>query len=319
MEERHAPAGLQQARRPRRGRGVGADAEPVARAPQQRRVADRVGRRHQHQPPGLGRQRLQPLPELCLDLARERRVGQGEAAGQLGQVSPRGSSSSASGLPRVSSTIRSRTLSSSGPRDDGGQQLACVGRAAAHSTTSSGRPVSWSSASRVARISASDSPNTRRATNASVSSEARSSQCASSIDAHQRPLAGDVGEQARAPPARRGSGPAAAPAVSPNAVPSASRCGAGSRDEPVEHRRAQLVQAGERELHLGVDAGGARDAAARTPPARAYSSSADFPTPGSPRSTRTPLRPATARRRARGRSPHTRYGVPSTRISRPRM
>ena len=71
----------------------------------------------QQQPPGLRGQRVQLPPEALLDPARQRhRAGQPEPARQLRRASaPRGSSSSASGLPCVSATIRSRTRASSGP------------------------------------------------------------------------------------------------------------------------------------------------------------------------------------------------------------
>ena len=49
----------------------------------------------------------------------------------------------------------------------------------------------------------------------------------------------------------------------PNAVRRASRCGGGQTVEEIEHRRAQLVQSGEGQLHLRLDAGGAHDPTAR--------------------------------------------------------
>ena len=64
-----------------------------------------------------GRQGVQLPPEALLDPARPavpRRAGRTRPPARAG-VSPRGSSSSASGLPRVSATIRSRTRASSGP------------------------------------------------------------------------------------------------------------------------------------------------------------------------------------------------------------
>ena len=51
-------------------------------------------------------------------------------------------------------------------------------------------------------------------------------------------------------PARPGTDPARSPLRSPNATPSASRWGAGSRVQAIQHRRAQLLQRRERELHL---------------------------------------------------------------------
>ena len=44
------------------------------------------------------------------------------------------------------------------------------------------------------------------------------------------------------------------PALSPNAVRSALRCGTGNRPQPVPHRRAQLVQPGEGQLHFRLHA-----------------------------------------------------------------
>ena len=52
------------------------------------------------------------------------------------------------------------------------------------------------------------------------------------------------------------------PGRSPKAVPSASRCGVGSRSSRSRYGPAELVQAGVGELHLGLDAGSAGDPAA---------------------------------------------------------
>jgi hypothetical protein len=84
-----------------------------------------------------------------------------------------------------------------------------------------------------------------------------------------------------------------APSCSPNATRSASRCGPGSAVESVEHGRAQLMQPGEGELHLGLTPATRTmrhsDACSAT-----YSSSADLPTPASPRRTCTELSPPDA-------------------------
>ncbi len=63
-----------------------------------------------------------------------------------------------------------------------------------------------------------------------------------------------------ASPTRKRSG--AWPALRPNAAPSASRWGAGQSIEVVEERRAQLMQAAVRQLHLRLDPGGPGHAAA---------------------------------------------------------
>ena len=81
--------------------------------------------------------------------------------------------------------------------------------------------------------------------------------------------------------------------------------------EPVESGRAQLMQSGKRELHLGLHARGSRDT---TPDARSatYSSSAVLPTPASPRSTSTELCPGRMRCSCRSRASHSLWRPCST-------
>jgi hypothetical protein len=91
MPKQHAGADLQQAGLGRRDRGLGGDAKPLGRPPQQHRVADRVGRRDQQQQAGVGRKFVQPPPEALLDPPRQRRrVGEGEPARQLRRRQPPG-------------------------------------------------------------------------------------------------------------------------------------------------------------------------------------------------------------------------------------
>ncbi len=70
------------------------DAQPLRRPPHQRRVAVRLGRGQQQQPPGLVRQGRQLPPEAALDPPRQPRAGQctrqAEPAGQLGRGQPPG-------------------------------------------------------------------------------------------------------------------------------------------------------------------------------------------------------------------------------------
>ena len=98
------------------------------------------------------------------------------------RVSPRGNSSNASGLPRVSATIRSRTRSSIGP---------LITESSSARASLSPRPVEQRApAARPARVrhsahahantNATGSASKRRATKASVCAETRSSHCASS-------------------------------------------------------------------------------------------------------------------------------------------
>ena len=84
MTELHLYTELDQAGLHRRGRGLDREAEPAGRPPDQHRVAGRIGRRQQQQPPGRGRQRVQLPPEAVLDPDRQPGRGrQPEAPGQL--------------------------------------------------------------------------------------------------------------------------------------------------------------------------------------------------------------------------------------------
>ena len=64
------------------------------------------------------------------------------------------------------------------------------------------------------------------------------------------------------------------------------RVAAGQVLEVIQHRRTELMQPGIGKLHLGFDSGRPRTRQPVARPGR-YSSSADFPTPGSPRRTST--------------------------------
>ena len=177
-------------------------------------------------------------------------------------VRPRGSSSSASGLPRVSATIRSRTRSSSGPATTA-VSSARASWSSRPPTTSSASPSRCRSpaGSRTARTNPTDSAPRRRATKASACAEAPSSHCASSTtQTSGRSSATSDSRLRTARPTRNRSG--ASPSRTPNAVPKASRCGPGKPLQAIHERRAELMQPGERELHLRLDARRPRDAAA---------------------------------------------------------
>ena len=131
-------------------------------------------------------------------------------------------------------------------------------------TTSSASPSKCRSPadSRTARTSPTDSASRRRATKASTCAEAPSSHCASSTtQTSGRSSATSDSRLRTASPTRKRSG--ASPSRRPNAVPSASRCGPGSRSSRSSERRAELMQARERELHLRLHARRPRDPAAR--------------------------------------------------------
>ena len=167
--------------------------------------------------------------KLCsIRLGSSRASGRPKPPASSAGVSPRGSSSSASGLPRVSATIRSRTCASSPP----GRTVSRSSRAsygASPSSTSSGRPSSsWRAfGSRTANSMAIGSAASRRATKDSTDRDSGSSHCTSSITqtsgcssaTYERRLSA-------ARPTRKLAG--AGPSVRPKARRSASRCGAGS-------------------------------------------------------------------------------------------
>ena len=118
-------------------------------------------------------------------------------------------------------------------------------------------------ARRTAKTNATDSASSRRATNASACAEARSSHCASST--RQTSGCSSATSDSRlstARPTRKRSG--ACPCA--QAERGAQRVALRRREalEPVEHRRAQLMQPGERELHLRLDARRSRDRGTQT-------------------------------------------------------
>ena len=115
MAERHALADRQQPVRRRVERADGAIPSRSAARQQQQRIADRLGRREQQQTPRVLRQRARvgarSSPRSVPGAPAPPSIPKPPAS--CVAVNPRGSSSNASGLPRVSATIRSRTRSSS--------------------------------------------------------------------------------------------------------------------------------------------------------------------------------------------------------------
>ena len=106
MTKSHARAELDQPGLDRRRRGLA----PIASrsAARQRSDGSPTGSAaaSRKQVPGLGRQSVQASPKALLDPPRERhRTRKGKSAANSAGVTPRGSSNSAKGLPRVSLTI----------------------------------------------------------------------------------------------------------------------------------------------------------------------------------------------------------------------
>ena len=110
MAKSDARAELDQPRCLGRRGGLVPDAEPTHGAPQQGVIAARLGRGREEHPPRLDRKRLSRRRNpSSMRLANGIvSVNLNPNANSVGE-SRRGSSSKASGLPRVSATIRSRT------------------------------------------------------------------------------------------------------------------------------------------------------------------------------------------------------------------
>ena len=174
-------------------------------------------------------------------------------------VSPRGSSSSARGLPPASARMRARTDSSSAPGERRVQQRVRVGGVQARDRELG------QAAERLLVRGLAEREHERDALGQQAARDEGERLCRDPVeplrvvdDAQQRALLGRVGEQrehrqpdqeavgrrAHGQPERRAQGVAL-----------------GRREPPQmpEQRRAQPVQAGERELHLGLDAGRPRD------------------------------------------------------------
>ena len=91
MAKPHSRAELGQVGFGRGYRRVGTDPEQRGRAPYQRRIAGRLGRREQQQAVGSARAGVEPAPETLLDAAREpTRAGQPEPSCQFERTSARG-------------------------------------------------------------------------------------------------------------------------------------------------------------------------------------------------------------------------------------
>ena len=181
----------------------------------------------------------------------------------LAALMPCGSASSASGLPRASAMIRSRTRSSSRP----GTTVASRARASLTGEPfelqlRQARQLALIAGSRAAKTTASGSASSRRATNPSTCAEAPSSHWRLST----RHSSGCSATSARRPsvasPTRKRSG--AAPAATPSATRRAF-CRSRERVEAAEQRHAELMQSRERQLHLRLDAGDLRDPNSRRP------------------------------------------------------
>jgi hypothetical protein len=116
MAEPHPGVDLDQLRDLGRSGGVQPDAEVLGGASEHGDVTHRFGSRGQQKKLRVHREREQAPQEALLDLGGQQRVsGRSNPPARSARVRPRGSSSSASGLPRVSATMRSSMRASRRP------------------------------------------------------------------------------------------------------------------------------------------------------------------------------------------------------------
>ena len=154
MPETYPRPQLHQSRPYHRFCGPGRNLQPRGGPPDQHRISGRLGRHQLHEPlgPGSAGPRTaagsSPRPGGRGDSA----VGNPNPPASCSGVSHRGSSSSASGLPRVSAMIRSLTCVSSGPvrTDSSSDRLSSSSRPP---TTSPGSPASSAPGCRAANTS----------------------------------------------------------------------------------------------------------------------------------------------------------------------
>ena len=221
MPEPHPRAELGQPRLRRRPGRPGADREPPGRPPHQHRIAGRIGRRQLQPAAGSAR----ASASSCRPKLSSIRPSSGTALlspnppASCAGVSPRGSSSNASGFPFASAMIWSRTCASSGPvsTDSSSSRASSSARP---STTSSGSPATSLPGTRAANTRPTGSAASRRAANPSACAEAWSSHCWSSTthtsgrssavsdskpehgQAHQEPVRHGTGAEAQGGPQR---------------------------------------------------------------------------------------------------------------------
>jgi len=253
MAEDHPVVDPEQPVRPTRESRLRGHAESFGRPPHQGRVADRLGRRDQQQPPGLRGQLRDPGQEALLDPAGQRLgVQQAEATRQPGRGQParqlQQGERIAPGLrhdPSADAPIESRVR-------DGVQQGVGVGIAQPGD-------LELRQPEQLRTPLAGAEENGDRLGQQPPGDEAQHLsrglvQPLRVVDhAEQRAFLRHVRQQTEQGQAdqetiRRGSGP-----HPEHRLERRSLC-CGKRRQPLEQRRAQLMQGGERQLHLGLHA-----------------------------------------------------------------
>ena len=274
LPDREQPVCLGRARRRCR------DSESLGRAPDQQSVAGRLRRRDEQQLPRLLGQRLETPQKALLDPPGQPGAPtESEAARQLRRgESPRAARAAQAGCPA------SRPRSGHATAFIEQTRTAELNSARASPSPKPTKRKLWQAAKLLAPARARRTPArpARRAAGARRTQHLRGCVIQPLGIVHDANRAAPprlpTSSVSTASPTRNRSG--AGPPLTPNDRRSASRCGAGSRSRWFEHRRAELVQRRERQLHLGLDPDSARDPQVRSVPGRR--------TPGAPSCRRRP-------------------------------
>ena len=287
MVEAHARAELDHSRGFAGRQRVDRNAQLCRRAEEQRGVADRFGRRDEQQLLGLRQGGLDATDEALLDRCRRRPPARDpEPAGQLGRGdASRHLEDGQRNAARLGDDAVSH-LRVDSAQHDRFQQLARIGVGQALDLELRQPGQHRRGASRTAKTSGDRLGQQPPGDEAERLHRHLVEPLRVVDDAEQRLVVGGGGHQAQhgQPDQETVRGlPGAA------AERDVQRLALRFRQfiEVVHQRRAQLLQPGECELHVGLHAGHLHDAESRTPALRRSSSSAVLPTPASPRSTST--------------------------------
>jgi hypothetical protein len=264
VPEPHPDAELDQPGLLGRPARVASDPKPRGGAPQQAHVADRLGRRHQQQALGLGRKRPNPLHEGLLDAAGHGPgVGESEPARELGRRQPTRQLEQRQWVAaRLGDDLIEHALVQP-PRHGRRQQRArvAVGEPADDQLRQAAEIVDVGGLA--------DGEHHGEPLRQQAPRHERQRLRGGSVEplhivdqAHERLHLGRGGQQAQDRQADEEAIRGAA-VLQPERDPQGVSLRAGQCLGPVEHGRAQLMQPGEGELHLRLDARDAGDAALR--------------------------------------------------------
>ena len=258
MTERHSLADEQQGVRRHAICGGRPNREKPSRAPEQHRIADRLGRGEQQQTPRIFRQRLEAADEALLDPSRQRPcVRQPEPARQLRRRQP---ARQLQQCERIAPRLRDDPIAHPLIQHEAHRRAQERPRVAVAKTfhLELGQVPKL-----LARLTfGEDDPHRFGQQSPSHECQRQGRRLVQPLrvidDAQQRMLLRHLREQAqhRQPDQERIRGRAGA-----QAEHDLERLGLRSRKPtpPIEHRRAELMQAREGQLHLGLDARRSRD------------------------------------------------------------